>query len=169
MGKSLSRWKRQAGKVGMYGGPPLILLTVLNVYYGLGAGTPRSKFYLIPFLKDLSGNPIRQTTWGELGIWSAQDSLLVVLSLLGMICGTMFARRGGLMSLNDLLKLTPGMGSIKGGQTRTLRIGMEVKTPGGLTGVIEHINPERVRVRSGQVSVHLDKEELEASIKEKDD
>ena len=46
---------------------------------------------------------------------------------------------------------------------------MEVKTPGGLTGVIEHINPERVRVRSGQVSVHLDKEELEASIKENDD
>ncbi len=120
----------------MYGGPPLILLTVLNVYYGLGAGTPRSKFYLIPFLKDLSGNPIRQTTWGELGIWSAQDSLLVLLSLLGMICGTMFARRGGLMSLNDLLKLTGGKHSIKGGQTRTLRIGMEVKTPGGLTGVI---------------------------------
>jgi hypothetical protein len=168
MGKSLSRWKRQAGKVGMYGGPPLILLTVLNVYYGLGAGTPRSKFYLLPFLKDLSGDSIRQTTWGDVGIWSTQDSLLVLISLLGIICGTMFARRGGLMSLNDLLKLTPGKGSIKGGQTRTLRIGMEVKTPGGLTGVIEHINPERVRVRSGQVSVHLDKEELEASIKEKD-
>jgi hypothetical protein len=168
MGKSLSRWKRQAGKVGMYGGPPLILLTVLNVYYGLGAGTPRSKFYLLPFLKDLSGDSIRQTTWGDVGIWSTQDSLLVLIALLGIICGTMFARRGGLMSLNDLLKLTPGKGSIKGGQTRTLRIGMEVKTPGGLTGVIEHINPERVRVRSGQVSVHLDKEELEASIKEKD-
>ena len=169
MGKSLSRWKRQAGKVGMYGGPPLILLTVLNVYYGLGAGTPRSKFYLLPFLKDLGGNSIRQTPWGDVGIWSTQDSLLVLISLLGIICGTMFARRGGLMSLNDLLKLTGGKHSIKGGQTRTLRIGMEVKTPGGLTGVIEHINPERVRVRSGQVSVHLDKEELEASIKEKDD
>ena len=169
MGKSLSRWKRQVGRAGLFGGPLLILLTVLNVSHGLGAGTPRTKFYLLPFLKDLSGNPIRQPTWDELGIWSTQDSLLVLISLLGIICGTMFARRGGLMSLNDLLKLTGGKHSIKGGQTRTLRIGMEVKTPGGLTGVIEHINPERVRVRSGQVSVHLDKEELEASIKEKDD
>lgn len=166
----MSRWKRQAGKVGMYGGPPLILLTVLNVYYGLGAGTPRTKFYLIPFLKGLQGEPIRQIVWGEVGIWSTQDIVVVLISLLGMIFGMMFARSGGLMSLDDLLKVTGAKKSdIKGGQTRTLRIGMEVKTPGGLTGVIEHINPERVRVRSGQVSVHLDKEELEASIKEKDD
>lgn len=166
----MSRWKRQAGKVGMYGGPPLILLTVLNVYYGLGAGTPRTKFYLIPFLKNLQGEPIRHIVWGEVGIWSAQDSVVVLISLLGMICGMMFARSGGLMSLDDLLKVAGAKKSdIKGGQTRTLRIGMEVKTPGGLTGVIEHINPERVRVRSGQVSVHLDKDELEASLKEKDD
>ena len=73
------------------------------------------------------------------------------------------------MSLDDLLKLTGGKHEIKGGQTRTLRIGMEVKTPAGLTGVIEHITPDRVRVRSGSVSVHFDKEELEASIKEKGD
>ena len=81
----MSRWKRQAGKVGMYGGPPLILLTVLNVYYGLGAGTPRTKFYLIPFLKGLQGEPIRQIVWGEVGIWSTQDIVVVLISLLGMI------------------------------------------------------------------------------------
>ncbi len=57
-------------------------------------------------------------------VFVGQDSLFVLISLLGMICGTMFARRGGLMSLNDLLKLTGGKHSIKGGQTRTLRIGM---------------------------------------------
>ena len=168
-GDVLSRSKRSLGKAGMYGGPPLILLTVLNVYYGLGAGTPRTKFYLIPFLKNLQGQPIRHIVWGEVGIWSAQDSIIVLISLLAMVFGTMFARRGSLMSLDELLKLTGTKRSIEGGQTRTLRIGMEVKVPGGLTGVIEHINPERVRVRTGSVSVHLDKEELEASIKEKGD
>ena len=170
MGKSLSRWKRQAGRVALFGGPLLILLTVLNVYHGLGAGTPRTKFYLLPFLKDLSGNPLGRNIWDDdVGIWSAQDNLIVLLSLLATVCGLMLVQRGRLMSLDELLKLTGRERDIKGGQTRTLRIGMEVKTPGGLTGVIEHINPERVRVRSGQVSVHLDKEELEASIKEKDD
>jgi len=169
MGKSLSRWKRQVGRAGLFGGPLLILLTVLNVSHGLGAGTPRTKFYLLPFLKDLSGNPLGRAIWDDVGIWSAQDNLIVLLSLLATVCGLMLVQRGRLMSLDELLKLTGGKRDIKGGQTRTLRIGMEVKTPGGLTGVIEHINPERVRVRSGQVSVHLDKEELEASIKENDD
>ena len=168
-GEVLSRSKRSLGKAGMYGGPLLILLTVLNVYYGLGAGAPRTKFYLIPFLKNLQGEPIRHIVWGKVGIWSAQDSIIVLISLLAMVFGTMFARRGSLMSLDELLKLTGTKRSIEGGQTRTLRIGMEVKVPGGLTGVIEHINPERVRVRTGSVSVHLDKEELEANIKEKGD
>lgn|GEM_PF-3766437 len=141
----------------------MLLLIPVNIWFGLGGGDPRSKFYLYPFLQEMVGISSGQPVWSALGVWSAQDSALVLFSIIWIGWGWMLVKHDRLISLKDLLKLT---GEIKRDEETNLRMGMKVTTADGLMGVIEYISPEKVRVRTGAVSVYIDKAELEAQVSE---
>lgn len=165
-GETVVHWNQKVGKAGLVSSVLLLLLVPLNVWIGLGGGEPRSKFYLYPFLQEVAGISTGQPVWATLGVWSAQDTALVIFSLIWLGWGWMMANNDGLISLKDLMKVT---GNFKREEKRALRIGMKVTTAGGLMGTIEHISPEKVRVRTGAVSVYVDKSELEEQVSDSDD
>jgi hypothetical protein len=154
----------------MVSGLILLVIAPINAFYGLSSATPRSKFYLNPWIQTRLGSPVGQPVWGPTGAWTAQDTAFVLLALLWLAGGVLATRRPARIKLERLLKIVSRSESVQVRERGTIiRRGLKVTLPDGITGTIEHITPDSVSVRTGDSRISVDTAELEGHLADQKD